>query len=191
MFLGLLPMKPKFIYRRAPTIKNRVVRNVVEPPKRPFTFFTGKGFFPWKRCFACSRTKHPKAKIFSFNSTSTGTTFKINDFICCNTEGAVYALECSHSLQYIGHTKRALRVHIKEHVQNILKSFDKHSVSKHFSLVHNKDPSHLKLWGIEPYMRHWHGSHKVRTLSQLESKWIFLMETLTLQGLNTEFDLYC
>lgn len=42
----------------------------------------------------------------------------------------------------------------KEHVQNILKGFDKHSVSKHFAKYHNKDPTHLKFWGIVPYIRH-------------------------------------
>lgn len=128
-------------------------------------------------------------KKIQFTSTSTGDTYKINNFICCNTEGAVYALECSCGLQYIGRTKRQLRVWIKEHVKNILNGYDKHSVSKHFLLCHNKDPTHLKFWGIEPYIRHWRGGHNVRTLSQAESRWIFMLDTFAPRGLNIEFDL--
>lgn len=116
---------------------------------------------------------------------------EVNNFICCNTEEAVYALECSCGLQYIGRTKRPLRVRIKEHVQNILNGYDKHSVSKHFLLHHNKDPTQLRFWGIEPYVRHWRGGHKVRTLSQLESKWIYTLDTFAPRGLNIEFDLNC
>lgn len=52
-------------------------------------------------------------------------------FSTCNTEGAVNVLECSRGLQYIGHTKRQLKVRIREHVQNIKKGYDKHIVSKH------------------------------------------------------------
>ena len=154
------------------------------------SFFTSKGFLPCKRCLAFLRTKRPNEKR-KFVSTSTGDAHKIKEFICCNTEGAVYALECSCGLQYIGRTKRLLRIRIKEHVKNILKGFDNHGVSRHFATHHNKDPSHLKFWGIEPYVRHWRGSHKVRTLSQLESRWIFILDTFAPRSLNIDFDLNC
>lgn len=152
---GILPKDTKFIYKRAPTIRDLVVKNVVDPPKKMFSFFTGKGFFLCKRCFACLRTKRPNKRVFQFTSTSTGESHDIKDFICCNTEGAVYVLECSCGLQYVGRTKRPLRVRIKEHVKNIINGYDKHCVSKHFLTCHNKDPTHLTFWGIIPYTRHW------------------------------------
>ena len=124
-------------------------------------------------------------------STSNGSQYEIKDFIGCNTEGAVYALECSCGLQYVGRTKRPLKIRIKEHVVNIQNGFDKHSVSRHFDAVHNRDPSHLKFWGIAPYNRPWRGGHKVRSLSQLESKYIYNMDTFAPRGLNIEFDLNC
>lgn len=187
----LLPEKPKFIYKRASTLRDRLVKSVIDPPKRLFSFFTGKGFYPCKRCYACIRTKHPNEKVFSFQSNSNGTTFDINEFIGCNTEGALYVLECSCGLQYVGRTKRLLRIRIKEHVQNIINGFDKHNVSRHFDKYHNRDPRHLKFWGIEPYTKPWRGGHKVRILSKLESKWIFSLDTLAPRGLNIEFDLNC
>ena len=115
----ILPERPKFIYKRAPTLRDQLVKSVVDPPKKQFTFFTGKGFYPCKRCYACTHTKKPNQKVLSFKSNSNGIEYEINEFIGCNTEGAVYALECSCGLQYIGRTKRLLRIRIKEHVVNI------------------------------------------------------------------------
>lgn len=176
---GVLPEYPNFAYRRPPTIGDKIVNSIPDPPNRGFTFFTGKGFFPCKRCFACTKTKRPNEKKTSFTSTNTGNTYEVREFICCNTEGVVYTLECSCGLQYVGQIKRLLKIRIKEHVQQIIKGFDKYSVSKHFATCHDKDPTHLKFGGIEPYIRHWRGSHKVRTLSQLESKWIFTLDTFS------------
>ena len=167
------------------------MKSVINPPKKQFTFFTGKGFFPCKRCYACMHTKRPNKKVSTFKSNSNYTEYEIRDFIGCNTEGAVYVLECSCGLQYIGRTKRLLRIRIKEHVKNIEKGFANHSVSRHFAKVHHKDPSHLKFWGIVPYSRPWRGGHKVRALSQLESKYIYNMDTFTPRGLNIVFDLNC
>lgn len=55
-FQGSISLHPHFIYKRGPTIRDKVVKNVIDPPKRTFSFFTGKGFFPCRRCFACSKT---------------------------------------------------------------------------------------------------------------------------------------
>lgn len=43
----ILPVRPNIIYRRAPTLRDLMVKSVVEPlPKTGYTFFGGKGFFP-------------------------------------------------------------------------------------------------------------------------------------------------
>lgn len=83
-----------------------------------------------------------------FIATNTGQIFNIKDFIGCHTKGVVYVLQCRCNLQYVGQTKRALKVRIQEHVQNIKSGFPKHNVSRHFVQVHNKDPIHLQFWGI-------------------------------------------
>lgn len=86
----LLPQNTKLIYKWAPTIRDKIVKSITDPPSRGFMFFTEKGFFPCKWCFACIKTKRPAEKKFTFTSTSTGNTYEVNDFICCNTEGADY-----------------------------------------------------------------------------------------------------
>lgn len=40
-----LPKRPLFMYRKAPGIRNRIAKNVLDPPKRPTTFLERKGFF--------------------------------------------------------------------------------------------------------------------------------------------------
>lgn len=117
--------------------------------------------------------------------------YDIKDFISCRTEGVVYVLQCSCSLQYIGRTKRPMWKRIREHIQNIKKAFPKHSVSKHFAMHHNSDPTDLKFGVIQRYKPHWRGSNKIRELGKNESKWIFEMGTLAPKGLNIEFDINC
>lgn len=187
---AVLPEKPKFIYKRAPTIRDKVVKNVIEPPPRNlFTFFSGTGFYPCKHCYACNHAQ--KQRKTDFQATTTGQTFTIKDFIGCNTEGVIYVLQCTCKLQYVGRTKRALKTRVKEHIRNIIKGYPKHSVSKHFLNTHNKDPSQLQFWGIEKYKKSWRGEHKIRTISQKESRWIYTLKTLTPRGMNVEFDLNC
>lgn len=177
---SLLPQIPNFVYKRAPTLRDKIVKNIPDPPSIGYTFFTGKGFYPCKYCFACTKTKRPWEKNFKFTSTSTGNTYEISDFICCNTEGAVYALECSCGLQYIGSTKRPLKVCIKEHVQNIIKGFEKKIVFINtLPQITNKTPPIWNFGASSLTKKHYVCGHKVRILSQLESKWIFILDTFT------------
>ena len=188
----LLPEKPRIVYKRAPTLRNLIVKSVVEPPSKPgYSFFSGKGFYPCKNCNACRKSQKFQKKRTEFVATNTGETHVIRDFIGCHTEAVVYVLQCSCNLQYVGRTKRALKVRISEHVENIINGFPKHSVSRHFDQIHNRDPSQLQFWGIDKFNPSWRGSHKVRTISQKESQWIHKMRTLTLGGMNVEFDLNC
>lgn len=55
---NVLPDKPRFTYRRVPTLRALVAKNVLEPPKRvtELSFFQGKGFHPCRRCYACQNT---------------------------------------------------------------------------------------------------------------------------------------
>lgn len=188
---NILPDVPKIVYKKAPTLRDLLVRNVMDPPKSGHNFFTSKGFVPCKYCYACRHSKKTQNKRLDFSSTTTGQTYPIRDFISCHTEGVVYVLQCTCNLQYVGRTKRPLMVRIREHIQNIKKGFPKHSVSKHFALVHDKNPAHLTFWAIEKYKKHWRGAHMVRSISQIESRWIFTLRTMVPDGMNVEFDLNC
>lgn len=105
----ILPEKPKFTYRRAPTLRDLIAKNVLDPPaQKKFYIFEGKGFYPCKTCYTFRHTKESKKKKCSFKSTVTSREYQIKDFISCRTEGVVYLLECPCRIQYVGRTKRQL-----------------------------------------------------------------------------------
>lgn len=111
----------------------------------------------------------------------------LRDFISCNTEGVVYALQCPCGMMYIGRTKRAMHLRIKEHVYQIVKGKTEEYLYQHFRTVHNRKTLGMTFWGIEKYMKHWRGSHCIRTLSHRESWWVYYLG----RGFNREFDLNC
>lgn len=80
---------------------------------------------------------------------------------------------------------------VREHINNIRKGLKEHSVSKHFREVHGRDPKGLKFWGVEKVNHHWRGGNFKRTLSQLESSWVFETKVLAPRGLNVDFNLNC
>lgn len=43
----ILPDRPYFVYRKAPTLRDKIAKNIMDPPKRSneLSFFQGKGFF--------------------------------------------------------------------------------------------------------------------------------------------------
>lgn len=61
---------------------------------------------------------------------------------------------------------------------NIKKGFPGHSLSKHYVLQHNKDPSNLKVIGIDRYEPHWRGGNGIRGVSHPETKKIFDLCTI-------------
>lgn len=141
-------MKPQFIYKRAPGLRNRIALNVPYPPKSLSTFLDREGFHYCTRCKACRTSKRTKRKIESFQSVVTKHNFKIKSLITCDSENVTYVLEHPCPKKYVGRTTRKLRVRINEHIANITNGFPKHSVSNHFSLFHNQDLTLLTFYGI-------------------------------------------
>lgn len=114
----ILPEKSRFTYRRAPTLRDRIAKDVLDPPSQnKCSFFDGKGFYPCKTCYICRHTKETKKKKINFKSTVTSREYEI--FISCRTEGVVYLLECPCQIQYVGRFKRELWKRLREHTQNI------------------------------------------------------------------------
>lgn len=188
---NVLPPKPKFIYRRAPGLRNMIALNVPDSPKKPSTFLDGSGFHYCTRCKACRTTNRVGKKISKFHSKVTRQEFSIKPLITCNSSYVTYVLECPCSIQYVGRTTRKLRVRINEHVANISKGFLNHSVSRHFRMVHNRDPRLLTFYGIDKIASNWRGTDLKKAVSQNETQWLYRLQTMQPQGLNIELDLNC
>lgn len=82
-------------------------------------------------------------------------------------------------------------VNLLEHIYNIEIGYKYHGVSLHFKKYHQQDSSGLKFWGIDRILPNWRGSNMVREISKNETRWIYLMNTLTPAGLIVELDINC
>lgn len=188
----VLPDKPKIVFKRAPNLRFRLVHNVVDsPPPKPKMFLDLEGFYSCGRCYSCIRIPDNTRRVKEFSNPRNDLSYKIRDFISCDTVGVVYALKCPCNLIYVGHTTRALKDRIEEHVRHIRNGSDKHNLYVHFKRMHNQSTAGMKFWGIEVPKRHWRGSNFIREISKRESWWIYQLESLVPGGLNREFDLRC
>lgn len=120
----VLPVRPQFIYKKPPTLRDRKAPGVVNPPpiqseNRLFSFLSG--FYACRRCTACRHSKVNNKKSKEFFATVTIRNYSIQQLIMYNTVGVVYVLECDCGLQYKGRTSRPLHVRLGEHVNNIQK----------------------------------------------------------------------
>ena len=143
-----------------------------------------KGCFPCKKCAVCKTSQTIRTSTFTSHVTSK--TFQISEFITCSTVGVIYLLKCPCGLQYVGHTTRALNVHIGEHLSNIRRGFIGHSVSSHFRHFHHQDTSLLQVIAIEKFVPHWRGNNLKRHISRHETRWIFDLQCYNPLELNVE-----
>ena len=187
----LIPQRPQFIYRKAPTYGDTIVKKILDLPEKPQSFWDKNVFFSCRKCKPCKEVKKVQRNLDRFTSPSNKQEFEIKQFITCNSTHVVYTLRCPRGLLYIGLTKRRLRIRIGEHIKNIKSGYTDHNVSLHFKTKHNQDPSGLEFWGIEQVETHWRGSHRIRELSKRETNWIFLTDVLVPKGLNVELDINC
>ena len=185
----VLPDNPQVIFKGGSALRHKLAPNVLEPPVIKTTFLNSfTGFYQCRKCRVCSLSGCEHRRTHLFVSTATGEQHTIKPFITCATEGVVYLLQCPCGLQYVGRTKRALSVRLNEHISNILAGYLNHSVSKHYRLVHNRDPSKTIFLGIDRYAPHWRGSALVRSISKSEMQWIHRIKSYTPYGLNIEVD---
>lgn len=182
------PQWPNFNYRRAPTLRNKVVYNVLDPPKTIQLFPNIKGFFICQKCLPCRTSQKQPKKKETFRSTVTGKEYKIMNMISCTSTHVTYVIECPCQYQYMGRTTRPLYV---EHINNIKKEFTTHSLSRNFREAHHRDSSVMTFYGIDVIKEHWRGENKRIKVSQNETKWIFLLNFLQPEGLNIDIDLNC
>ena len=116
----ILPARPKFVYRRAKRIRDSLVKNVPDPPKKMISFLDQKGFYRCGRCKPCRTTKGSR-KVDQFQSHANNEQFKVGKLITCSSTHVTYVIECECGLQYVGRTTRKLSVRMGEHIRNIKK----------------------------------------------------------------------
>lgn len=188
---NIIPSKPKVVYRRAPTLRDYLVHNVINPPKHTQIFPEMKGFYKCQKCLPCRVSKKQPRKRDIFRSRTDHKEYRIRKLITCQSTHVTYVIECPCQLQYVGRTTRPLYVRIREHIKNIRKGFPKHHLSRHFDAFHNRDPTGLVFYGIDCVKDHWRGGNKTTLVSQNETSWIYRLGSLAPRGLNLDIDLNC
>lgn len=161
---------------------------MIERPKKP-SFWLGHGclFFPCRKYSICQINVQKCRKFNSFESSSTQKCFNIKPFIPCTSKNVVYLI-CLCGLQYIGCSIRTVQARLSEHVVNNKKGFINHSVSKNYSLYHNKNPSGTLFLGIGRFTSNWRGSNLIEVISKLETWWIYTAKTYVPFGMNVEWE---
>ncbi|XP_063796437.1 uncharacterized protein LOC134958036 [Pseudophryne corroboree] len=181
-----IPDRPTFIYRKAPSLKDKLVRSAIDENTRAST--RTKGFHRCGQCLMCRTVKSKSSKITEF--TVNNDTYRINDFITCQSKNIIYGIECACGLLYVGRTSRNLKTHLAEHVYNIRKGLETHSLSAHFKTHHEKRECFIKrFWGIEQVKPTWRTKDLERRLAKNEMNWIFKLNSLQPKGLNTDFEM--
>ena len=124
--------KPILAHRRCPNLKDKLIRAKL-PPVTPIIdqtrTITEKTICDHRNC--------PIPKIFNkreyFKSTNTNRTYKKYHIGNCTTQNVVYMLTCKIcNHQYVGQTKRQLKIRIGEHLADIRHKRDS-PVSLHFN----------------------------------------------------------
>ena len=176
---------PRLVYRRAPNIRDIVVKSDL-PPKKSHTFLDDLPDGN-RRCGSCAQC-HFTEKCSFFYHPSTGKQIKIRGKITCTTTHVIYMLKCPCGKAYVGKTSRALKTRIAEHRSTIRNGDEKSPVALHFKQAHH-NVSSLRYLGIEKVQRPRRGGDIDNLLLRRELWWIHYLKTMAPIGLNEEFDI--
>lgn len=184
----LFPQPPMFTHSRSPNLKDKLVHSdTYDHSKRPCARLDDTtGFFPCRNCTSC----HNIQKTDHFICFSTGRRYNIRQFITCSSVNVIYLLSCPCGLQYVGCTRRQLRVRLNEHRSAINRGDPKSPVARHFNEAKHS-ASDLKSVGIDRVLPNRRSGCTNQSLLRCEARWIFYLKTLQPNGLNDDFDLAC
>lgn len=175
---------PTFAYRRAPSLKDKLVKNYL-PADKIKTFLNKPiGTF---RCGSCNHCPHINRTV-TFTNAKQDKTFKCRSFANCNTMFVVYRLDCSCGCFYIGRTKRKLKERVAEHKYAIRTQNLDYPMAKHFKNVGHKNINELKVMVLEVIDNNPRGGDRLKRLLQRETFWIHTLEATVFPGLNEEID---
>lgn len=139
--------RPLLSYRRPNNLWDKLVKSDVgikNLKTQTFLSKPRKGSFPCLSCVNCNYMN----KGENFIHHLTGTSFRINHFLTCNSSYVIYALICPCKLVYIGETKNDIKTRINQHRYSIRKKRLDLPVPKHFS-EHNHHEKDLKFMVID------------------------------------------
>lgn len=170
----IIPLPPMKSFRRAPNLKQLLVRTSITKAPIPTT----PGTFPCKRGKRCVTCKHT-LKLSTV--TNLKRTIHLKQEFTCESKSLIYAIKCNKcpDVIYIGQTERHLGDRFAEHRRDVLNKQYK-NVSQHFNLTgHSVDD--MLVTGLKYASR----DEKVRI--ETENRMIHFFNSNALPGLNIKF----
>ena len=125
--------KPMVAYRRAPNLKEKIVRAKVEYPPQPQPA-RSNWQEPRYTCplYVCNTCKQLRRNAI-FTCPNTGKMYHLPTHHNCSTRNVIYLLYCEeHNAQYVGETSRAFSIRLTEHMADIRRKRDT-PVSHHYN----------------------------------------------------------
>lgn len=175
---------PMFTFRRAPTLREKLVRNHL-PPDKPAPFFKKPtGTF---KCGSCNHCDHINRANKFMNSSRTQE-YKCRSFANCNSSFVVYRLDCACGCYYVGRTKRKLKERFAEHKYAIRTKNIDYPMAKHFRDSGHVNINDLKVMVLEVVEKNIRGGDRLKLLLQRETYWIYTLNSMVFPGLNEELD---
>lgn len=149
-----------------------------------------KGYYFCGKCRTCHLNILTGRKVTSFNSACTGKSYDIQSFITYSTQHVMFLIWCPCGLDYVGRTTWALSIRLGGIHCKHYKEFP-WTVSKHYALKHDKNPTGTIFIALEKYIPHWRGGDPKRSISRAETSWIYWLKSYSPMGLNIEWDIHC
>ena len=179
--------QPIVSYRRAPTLKDRLVRSYM-PAKEKNTWIpiAPKGTYKCGHCSVCDIVS--KAKGYTHPVTLH--TYATNHFINCKTTHVIYILECALcEAFYVGRTKRRLQDRLAEHRYAARIGNCDYAMSRHFKETHSDRMVTFTALGIDCVPLTPRRGDREKILNQKENRWIYKLKATSPPGLNDCFEM--
>lgn len=181
---SLFSAPPTVSFRRAPTLKDSLVKSHLPADKPKLHFPKPKGTY---RCGACNHCDNIKRED-KFVDVFTQRLFYCREFANCNSTFVVYRLECECGCFYVGRTKRKLRQRLAEHKNAIKTVNPNYPMAQHYKNAGHTNHMTLKAMVIETIPKSTRGGDRLKRLLQRETFWIHTLRATSYPGLNEEID---
>lgn len=175
---------PAFCFRRAPTLRDKLVHSHFNMKSTNNWLTQPIGSYRCLNCNHCSLITPSK----NFINPRTGYSTKIKHFINCNTCHVIYCLLCNCNAFYIGQTKRRLRDRIREHTYAVRIGNLDYPMAKHILSQTVTSDHAFSVYPIEHIPPLSRGGDRITKLLQRETFWISVTQACTFPGLNEGID---
>ena len=122
-------------FRRPKNLKDYLMKSKLEPQREDNDVESSNKCLPPNTCRFCPKL-NTDGRILS---SASGRTYMSRYNVCCSSSNLIYCLTCKRcGIQYVGQTKRELKVRFSVHFLKITKNNPESEIARHFNPGHHK-----------------------------------------------------